>query len=177
MSRVVLSTLLVISLGACGSDEPEFPEGPDLGFTSPDVAGGEVVPDVTCADSGVSPELRWEGVDRADEYAVTVTDPDAPGGTFVHWVIWGIPASESELVSDVGPDEFVQGTNDYDEEGYGEICPPEGETHTYVFKLFALDGHPTEDLGQGASHEDFLGAVECCVLAVDEFTGKYTGVE
>ncbi|EWG08230.1 MAG: PEBP family protein [Candidatus Aramenus sulfurataquae] len=102
---------------------------------------GEPIPaKYTCDGDNVSPPLQWDKVEKAKTYAVIVEDPDAPGGTFYHWVIYNLKVNslpegvkrESEL--------GIQGLNDFGEVGYGGPCPPRTHgAHRYYFNVYALD--------------------------------------
>ncbi len=99
----------------------------------------------TCKGENRSPPLAWSGAPAGTAaFALLMTDPDAPGGEFLHWMVFNLPASISRL--DAGqPNNFkltngaVQGVNDFGRPGYGGPCPPPGRAHRYVFQLFALD--------------------------------------
>lgn len=161
--------------GACSSNADHaasVTKPSDLGFESPKFEPGGAVPvGTTCDGDGTAPRLEWTDVTDATEYAVTVTDPDAPGGLFVHWVVWNIPTDATSLPADSSS--LMEGRNDFNDVGFGHICPPEGETHTYEFTLYALNGHPTQSLDENSSYDDFQQAIECCVIATDSFTGRY----
>jgi Raf kinase inhibitor-like YbhB/YbcL family protein len=108
--------------------------------------------------------------------ALIADDPDAPGGTFTHWVMYNIPPHLKELPEDVRRDEILangamQGTNSFRRTGYGGPCPP-GGTHRYYFKLYALD--TVLDLHSGATKERLLEAMRGHVRAETEVMGKYS---
>lgn len=139
---------------------------------------GEAIPArYTCDGPNVSPPLAWSGVPgEAVATAVIVDDPDAPAGTWVHWVLYGLDPGRTELPEGVPTHDTVlggarQGRNDFEELGYGGPCPPRGQTHRYVFKVYALDAAP--DLGPGASKAELLEAMEGHVLAEGRITGTY----
>lgn len=153
-------------------------EEPVMQITSPAFAQSESIPvKYTCDGANVSPPLAWNGVPAdAKSLALISDDPDAPAGTWVHWVIYGISPSRSELsegveASETVLDSAVQGTNDFDNIGYGGPCPPRGDPHRYFFKLYALD---TElSLGPGATKQEVLDATDGHVLAQAELMGIY----
>lgn len=124
-----------------------------------------------------SPPLSWSGVpDDTKSLALIVEDPDAPRGTFTHWLIWDIPVTHGGLSEDVShagdfTDGTRQGDNDFDERGYSGPRPPTGETHRYVFKLFAIDDKL--ELEEGASKEELLDAMRGHVLDRAELVGCY----
>ena len=148
-----------------------------LEITSSAFSEGEMIPiRYTCDGPDVSPDLTWSGVPAtAQSLALICDDPDAPMGTWVHWVLFNIPASASGLAGEISPDSTLEngarhGTNDFGRLGYGGPCPP-GGTHRYFFKLCALD---TEiDLESGISKARLLEAMEGHVLAEAQLMGKY----
>jgi hypothetical protein len=109
-------------------------------------------------------------------YALICDDPDAPGGTFTHWVLFNIPPGTTSLSEQVPTDEkleggAIQGKNDFDAIGYRGPCPPPGKPHHYHFHLFALDS--TLDLDPGASRRQVLTAIEGHVLDEARLTGTF----
>ena len=110
--------------------------------TSPEFAPRELIPTrCTCDGENLSPELHWRDVPAgAVELAITCEDPDAPGGTFVHWVAWGLdPAKGSVGLGEVS-DPAHEGRNDFGDRGYGGPCPPPGHgSHRYIFTVYAVD--------------------------------------
>lgn len=103
-----------------------------------------IPPKFTCDGANVSPPLSWKDTPAGTKsFAIIADDPDAPVGTWVHWIAWNIPASNRGLDENVAPrsklaDGTMQGINDFKKTGYGGPCPPSG-THRYFFKLYALD--------------------------------------
>jgi len=138
--------------------------------------GGMIPADYTCDGKDISPPLSWSGVpEQAVTLALICDDPDAPLGTWVHWVLYNLPASVRELPAGVPPDErlangALQGRNDFRRLGYGGPCPP-GGTHRYYFKLYALD--KALDLKPGATKKELLKAMEGHVLAEGQLMGRY----
>lgn len=106
--------------------------------------GGSIPPVYTCKGQGISPKLIWSNVPSGiGSFALMMEDPDAPGSTFSHWVIYNIPAEKRELPSSLPsiplfPDGTRQGMNDFRRIGYGAPCPPPGKPHRYYFRIFAL---------------------------------------
>lgn len=149
-----------------------------LELSSPAFSEGEAIPrKYTCDGADVSPPLRWQGTpEEARGLALICDDPDAPAGTWVHWVAYGIPASVSALPAAVLTDEvtgdgWAQGRNDFRRIGYGGPCPPAGGPHRYFFKLYALD---TElGLEPGATKEELVRAMDGHVLAEARLMGTY----
>jgi Raf kinase inhibitor-like YbhB/YbcL family protein len=140
-------------------------------------AGGAIPPKHTCDGADVSPQLAWSAVPRKTaSLALVVDDPDAPGGTRVHWVLYEIPPGLTALPEGVPADERVpgigvQGVNDFRRVGYGGPCPPSGPAHRYVFRLYALDARPVLPARSTKAH--VLKAIEGHVLAVAEVVGRY----
>jgi Raf kinase inhibitor-like YbhB/YbcL family protein len=130
----------------------------------------------TCDGMDVSPPLGWGNAPAGTKnFAVICDDPDAPIGTWVHWVIYDMPASTTNLPEKVPPLKELtngakQGMNDFRTIGYGGPCPPSGE-HRYFFKLYALDG-PT-GLKPGATKAQLLEAMKGHILGEAELMGKY----
>jgi Raf kinase inhibitor-like YbhB/YbcL family protein len=186
MRRIFLTALLssVLWLAACqGGDANRAANAPPakggdtlaLKLTSTAFEDGGMIPSkYTCDGANVSPPLAWSGVPGgAKSLALVVDDPDAPRGTWVHWVVYQIPATEkgfAEGAPDANSSGVRQGTNDFGKQGYGGPCPPTG-THRYFFKLYALDGEP--NLPQGVSKGQLLRAVEGHVLAEGQLVGRY----
>lgn len=148
----------------------------NAGFTLSSPAfsdGGRIPPEFTCDGGNISPHLVWSNVPRkARSLALTVDDPDAPRGTFTHWVVFDIPPDRSDLPSGqrsagIG----VWGSNSRGEADYMGPCPPSG-THRYIFRLLALD---IETLGlmAGASRHDVEEAAVGHTLAIASLTGRY----
>jgi Raf kinase inhibitor-like YbhB/YbcL family protein len=138
---------------------------------------GEMIPKkYTCDAQDVSPALEWSGAPaNTESFALICDDPDAPMGTWVHWVYYDIPAGTSSLPEDVGSQEKpasggTQGVSDFGRIGYGGPCPP-GGTHRYFFKLYALD--TKLDLPPGADKPTLLDKMEGHILEQTELMGKY----
>ena len=139
--------------------------------------GGVIPTKHTCDGADLSPALKWEGIPKgAKSIALICDDPDAPAETWVHWVIFNIPAGSSELKEGVLssenlPDGSRQGKNDFRRIGYGGPCPPPGNPHRYYFKLYALDSVP--DLKAGSKKAELLKAIDGHILAEGSLMGKY----
>lgn len=131
----------------------------------------------TCDGPDVSPPIAWNGVPEGTKsIALICDDPDAPGGTWVHWVLYSLPASTKSLSEHVPPDKVLpngakQGTTDFGKIGYGGPCPPSG-THRYFFKVFALD--TMLSLNSGATKAQLVKAMEGHILAQGQLIGKYS---
>ena len=138
--------------------------------------GGLIPAKYTCDGADVSPPLRWDAVPEGTKsIALICDDPDAPMGTWVHWVLFNLPADTGELAEDVSPDKTLsngawQGTSDFGRIGYGGPCPPSG-THRYFFKIYALD--TKLDLPAGARKNDLVKAMQGHILGQGQLIGKY----
>jgi Raf kinase inhibitor-like YbhB/YbcL family protein len=143
-------------------------------LTSPSFKEGEQInPRHTCDGENLSPELQWTYAPKGTRtFALVVDDPDAPSGSFTHWLLFDIPASEHGLpegTTGVG----ISGENDFQQAGYGGQCPPRNDKpHRYYFRLYALDVDSLE-LRQGASRQKVEGAMEHHVLERAELMGNY----
>jgi len=149
----------------------------DIKITSSAFQDGGLIPaKYTCDGADVSPPLQWDNVpDGTKSIALICDDPDAPMGTFVHWVIFSLPAETRQLTEKVPADKILpsgarQGTSDFGRIGYGGPCPPSG-THRYFFKIYALDAKV--DLPAGARKSDLLKAMQGHILAQGQLVGKY----
>lgn len=147
-------------------------------LTSSAFGSKESIPDrYTCEGPDVSPPLAWSGVpEGAKGFALVFEDPDAPGGTFTHWLLYNIPADRHELPEGVENDPSLpwgaaQGRNDFGNVGYGGPCPPMGSTHRFFFRLYALD--EALNLPPGASRHQLLSEVEDHALARAGLMGEY----
>ncbi|MGD8534293.1 MAG: YbhB/YbcL family Raf kinase inhibitor-like protein [Candidatus Aminicenantes bacterium] len=139
--------------------------------------GGMIPAKYTCDEEDVSPPLAWDSIPEGTKtLAFICDDPDAPMGTWVHWVFFNLPADISELPENIPPERELesgakQGTNDFGRIGYGGPCPP-GGTHRYYFKLYALDAEL--DLDAGARKQQLLEAMEGHILAEGQLMGRYS---
>ncbi len=139
--------------------------------------GGAIPRQYSCMGAGISPPLSWSGAPAATQsMALVLDDPDAPGGTFVHWVIYNIPASSAGLAEAVPGDArladgTLQGMNSARRTGYSPPCPPSG-THHYFFKLYAVD--TMLSLGAGAGKQELLKAMQGHIVAQGELMGTFT---
>lgn len=145
-----------------------------------DFENQEMIPARYTADGqDISPPLEISGVDsKAESIAIIVEDPDAPGQTFTHWLIWNIPASTKKIPENVPNKKIVeelggavQGINDFGKIGYGGPAPPSG-THRYVFKLFTLKDQLNTK--PGANKTELLKDMNGLVLQHKRLKGKYS---
>jgi len=142
-------------------------------LTSPSFTqGGLISAHHTCDGRDVSPALRWTAApEGAKSFALIVEDPDAPNGTFTHWVLFDIPADSHGLSE--GADVGTAGRNDFQQVSYGGPCPPPKHgQHRYFFRLYALD---VAGLGlpAGATRQELEAAMEPHILAQAELMGRY----
>jgi len=149
-------------------------------LTSSAFSDGAAVPvKHTCDGADASPPLAWSGAPaQTAGFALIVDDPDAPAGTWVHWVLYSLPPAVTALPENVAktdrPKELgggVQGRNDFHRAGYGGPCPPPGRAHRYFFKLYALDA--SLQLGPGATKQDVERAMQGHVLGEAQLMGTY----
>ena len=139
--------------------------------------GGDIPRKFSCQGSDTSPALVWTDPPAGTQSIVLIVDdPDAPAGTWVHWVLYDLPPSARRLREALPPTAEVagggrQGANDFGKTGYGGPCPPPGKPHRYFFKLYALDS--TLNLKAGATKADVEQAMKGHVLAKTEVMGRY----
>jgi Raf kinase inhibitor-like YbhB/YbcL family protein len=150
---------------------------PVFKLTSSTFKEGEKIPrGYTCDGANVSPSLEWSGVPKnARTLAIIADDPDAPSGTFVHWVVYNLSAENMGIVENLPQDGELkaggfQGKNDFEKTGYGGPCPPSG-THRYFFKIYALDAELP--LKAGATRAEVENAMAGHILAQAQLMGTY----
>ena len=133
--------------------------------------GAELPTRYTCDGEDVSPPLAWsEPPSGTRSFALILDDPDAPRGTFTHWLAWGLRPETRQL--DEGETPAAEGQNDFGKTGYRGPCPPPGHgPHRYVFRLYALDS--TLELAPGARRDDLERLIAEHRLAAAELTGTY----
>ncbi|HWE40457.1 MAG TPA: YbhB/YbcL family Raf kinase inhibitor-like protein [Isosphaeraceae bacterium] len=185
LRRASIALALLLGCGRSPSSEAILPDDPGkvtIRLRSAAFAdGGDIPKASTCDGKDTSPPLAWSGVPGgARSLALVVEDPDAPRGTWTHWVLFDLAPDVGELPRGVptggtfepkaGAKAARQGKNDFGKLGYGGPCPP-GGTHRYVFRLYALDA--VLGLDPGASREQVLRAMTGHVLAEGRLTGRY----
>jgi Raf kinase inhibitor-like YbhB/YbcL family protein len=179
----------MLALGACGGDDggptaspirPPTGTPSAEGFTISSNSFGMDQPipvRYTCEGADISPSLSWENPPSGTQsFTLVVDDPDAPSGSFTHWLLYDLPASAVFLPENIEDGERpaaggVQGTNDGSRIGYTGPCPPQGSLHRYVFVLYALD--ILLELEPGASRADLVAAMEEHVLDEATLTGTF----
>ena len=141
--------------------------------------GGDSIPkQYTCDGADISPQLSWSQPPEGTGSMVLICDdPDAPMGTWVHWVLYGLSPDTLEISENIPDDKEVlggakHGVNDFHKYGYGGPCPP-GGTHRYFFKLYAVDTEVV-DLDPGATKDEVLVAIKGHVLAEGQLMGRYS---
>jgi len=183
---ITLLTLALTVLSACSGEEKASPTPPatieevpamTLELTSTAFSEGQPIPArYTCAGEDISPPLAWRGAPPGTQsFALIMDDPDAPGRTWVHWVVFNLPASTTGLPAAIRsdgdlPGGALHGQNSWRRNDYGGPCPPSG-THRYFFKLYALDA--MLDLSSGATKQQVLDALAGHVLAEGQLMGTY----
>jgi Raf kinase inhibitor-like YbhB/YbcL family protein len=139
--------------------------------------GADIPKKYTCDGDDVSPELHWtDQPPAAKSFALIVDDPDAPSGTWVHWVLFDLPGDGHDLPEGAGkraplPIGAQQGTNDFKKTGYGGPCPPPGKPHRYFFKMYALDAKLS--LKASAAKAEVEKAMQGHILGQGELLGRY----
>jgi Raf kinase inhibitor-like YbhB/YbcL family protein len=181
-SKAIAAVALLVAmagvLGCRHSGPPVESDGPDsLGLTSSDIRDGQQIPDkFTCNGANISPALAWGAPPAATKsFALILNDRNAPLGSFVHWVIFDLPATTQDLDGSVPAvaqlaDGARQGRNDFDKIGYGGPCPGHSEHH-YAFMLFALD--TKLNLPAGATRAQLDDAMKGHVLARGKFEAGF----
>jgi Raf kinase inhibitor-like YbhB/YbcL family protein len=186
-ATIIFSTL-PFALLACASRSTTAPPEPaankpqekkmEIKLESSAFKDGQSIPkQYTCDGVNISPPLEWSGVPKNGKtLAIICDDPDAPAGTWVHWVVYNLPADDMGLIENTPATDKLtggglQGKNDFGKIGYGGPCPPSG-THRYFFKLYALDAET--DLKPGATKSDLLKAMEGHIVAQGELMGTYS---
>jgi Raf kinase inhibitor-like YbhB/YbcL family protein len=139
--------------------------------------GSDIPAQFTCDGADISPALSWSTPPEGTEsFVLIMEDPDAPGGTWVHWVLYDLPATERELAAGVAlegelPSGARQGRNDFKRIGYCGPCPPRGPAHRYYFRLHALDKRL--GLQPGASRREIDRMMRGHIVASAELMGRY----
>lgn len=142
----------------------------DLSVKSSAFEQGKLIPKkYSCDGQDINPPLSIEGIPKeAKTLVLIMDDPDAPNGTFDHWIVWNIPASTSKIGESTVPG--MEGVNSAKQRGYMGPCPPSG-THRYFFKVYALNN--VLSLGVGAKKKDVEKAMQGHILANGELMGLY----
>ncbi len=172
-----------LSPGWSGTLQPAAPVSQGGSMTSFPITstsfeeGGAIPPVFTCTGENYSPNLSWKDLPSgARSLALIVSDPDAPGGTFIHWVLYNLPPTLTLLPEGLGktsalPNGSAVGYNDFHHLGYDGPCPPPGPAHRYYFSLFALDSAPT--LPANLTAGDLRKTMQGHILAEAVWIGKF----
>lgn len=180
-SRIAATLLLALnlfpSLNGSESGLTRSPAMP-LRISTPAFQDGGTIPKkFTCDGADVSPALSWSDAPSGTQsFSLVADDPDAPAGTWVHWVLYDLPPTATGLPENLAkdaklPDGSRQGRNDFRKIGYNGPCPPRGATHRYFFKLYALDAK--SGLEPGATKADLERAMKGHILAHAELMAKF----
>jgi len=181
MLRLLIFSLALV-LAGCGqpASQPPAKSGvPGFVLTSPVFSNNEAIPTKYTADGqGISPPLAWTSApETTNGFALIMDDPDAPRGTYTHWVVYRLPPGSTSLAEDISrsgvavTDYPYQGLNSAGSRGYTPPSPPPGKAHHYIFHLYALDA--PVNLPPGAGADDLRKAIDGHVLATAELTGTY----
>ena len=185
--QVLTFLLIALALSGCGGRSQVVSAPPqantasnakaEIKLTSTAFNDGQPMPRAyTCDGVNISPPLEWSGVPgTAKTVAIVCDDPDAPGGIWVHWVIYNLPADNIGLVENLPATEALkaggfQGKNDFSKTGYGGPCPPSG-THRYFFKIYALDSELA--LKAGATKAELTKAMDGHIVIEGQLIGTY----
>ena len=146
-----------------------------MNVRSPAFKNEDYIPvEYTCDGADISPELEWDQVPNAKSYAIIVEDPDAPGGTFIHWVIYNIKTNKlPKNVKKVENSGYgIQGVNDFGKVGYGGPCPPRTHPpHRYYFYVYALDTELPQK--SGVTADELKSLMEGHIIDKGVIMGKY----
>lgn len=177
MARLIIGLLITLCSSLVCNAETKGGREMKINVGSTAFAEGGMIPrQYTCDGADMSPPLSWSGIPEGTKsIAIIADDPDAPGGMWVHWVVYNLPPDLKGLPENVPAQKTlanggIQGMTDFRRIGYGGPCPPSG-THRYFFKVYALDA--VLDLDPGAIKKRLLNAMEGHILAEGELMGKY----
>lgn len=150
----------------------ELPQQKNMKLTSPAFNNNQYIPSkYTCNGEDLNPPLGIKDVPEGTKSLVLIVeDPDAPMGTWTHWLIWNIDPLTSLIEENTVPQGAIEGLNDFEKRSYGGPCPPSG-THHYHFKLYALD--KMLDLDSSSKKEDIINAMQGSILDWSELIGIY----
>jgi Raf kinase inhibitor-like YbhB/YbcL family protein len=183
LKLLVVIFLLAIVSGCTAGEKKDYSKEVDIimqniSISSEAFRAGDAIPvEYTCDGRDISPALSWSGIPAGTQsIALIMDDPDAPMGTWVHWVLFNIPPNATGLPEGVPKHETlsdgsVQGMTDFRRVGYGGPCPPPGKPHRYYFRIYALDTKLS--LTSKATKADVVKAMEGHILARGELMGKY----
>ena len=176
MKRIALVVLSVVACKSSGGS-PTPPPGQaaaEITVSSSFTPNGPIPTSDTCDGTDQSPQLNWSAMpDKTKTVAIIVDDPDAPKGTFTHWILWNVKG-DTRLIGANGNGGYsggVAGTNDFDKLGYSGPCPPKGAQHHYHFRVYGLD--TTLSLKPSDKRADLDHAMSGHVIAQGELVGTF----
>lgn len=175
INLLILFSITYFLFGCGGGGGSSSSDNSSITLTSTAFTENGNIPAVyTCDSTDISPELSWSGnLDTAVSFAIIMDDPDAPGGTFTHWMIYNIPGSTRGLSQNVSAlanlsDGSIQLTNDMPAVGYSGPCPP--TRHQYDFKIYALNDNLSTSI---SSKSELTNAMSGKIVAQDTYSGFY----
>lgn len=180
---ILLSPMLLMPIPSCGNPASGSAQGKQSAQTSFRIEStafkqGALIPArFTCKGENVSPPLAWTDPPAGTRsFALIVEDPDAPAGTWTHWVVYNLPAHARAMGENTPkqgelPNGGLQGTSSFDSVGYGGPCPPPGNAHRYFFRLYALD--TVLNLKAGAAKAEVQAAMKGHVVGRAELMGRF----
>ncbi|MEV4261291.1 YbhB/YbcL family Raf kinase inhibitor-like protein [Kribbella sp. NPDC049584] len=176
MRRLLLWAAVLVSTAACSGGsgkEPAVTAPTSITVTSPVLREGDTIPSkYTCDGKGTSPPLAWTGTPaNAKALALVVDDPDAPRGTFTHWVLLDLDSRTSSIAEGTTPPGAKQANNSAGKPSYYGPCPPSG-THHYRFTVYALS--KATNLADGAGFDEALEAIDAATIARGRLTALYS---
>ncbi len=172
MRRSLIIVIAISLLVACQTPAIDTSNAIRFNLSSPNFQDTGMIPaKYACQHGDVSPELDWsEAPANTKSFVLIMEDPDAPAGTFTHWVLFDIPANTHQLAEGTGPI-GVSGNNGLSQTGYMGPCPPSG-IHRYYFRLYALDV-PSLNLKAGAARSEVENAMKNHVIGAADTMGRY----
>ena len=168
-NMVTITFIIFVSIGCVEDQQGRFG---DMKLSSSAFEDDGAIPsEYTCDGADVSPPLTFSSIpEKTESFALIVDDPDAPMGTWVHWLVWNIPTNKT-VFSKGDNNTYPQGRNDFGKLDYGGPCPPSG-THHYFFKLYALD--TMLELEEGANKKQLESAMSRHIIEEAQLLGKYS---
>ena len=172
MRGLILVLGAALLLTACQSSAIDTSNTIKFKLSSPAFQDSGSIPQkFTCQGENISPELNWsEAPANTKSFALIMDDPDAPGGTFTHWVLFDMPVDQQQLAENASPI-GIGGNNGLSQTGYMGPCPPSG-SHRYYFRLYALDV-PSLNLKEGASRSEVEAAMKNHIIGAADTMGRY----
>ena len=166
---ITIIFIIIVSIGCVEENQKKVE---NMKISSPAFENGESIPsEYTCDGADVSPVLNFSDIpESATSLVLIMDDPDAPMGTWVHWLIWNIPPNTAGFSKGENMT-FPRGMNDFGQLKYGGPCPPSG-THRYYFKLYAVD--TMLDLNEGASKAELVSAISEHIVEETQLMGTYS---